>query len=223
VHPGPGEPGLLAAAPQRLVPVPCHLVAEGVHRIVVAGHGVVGLVPAPHGGQPSSLVGDGQVPATPDLGFHLGKLGPDPFRVSFPPYPEPPAPGGRAEVREPQQCERLRLPLAPCAACWPLTATCCTCGWRRRTPRHTAWNTGSRPRRPMPGTPTWPGSRQCSSTQPGGAAGGGCPPARASHPCAGAWTWPARLPRWESRPRPALRVTPCPRAGNWSSSPSAAT
>jgi hypothetical protein len=33
-------------------------------------------VPAYHGGQSSSLVGDGQVPAPPDLGFRLGKLGP---------------------------------------------------------------------------------------------------------------------------------------------------
>jgi len=35
--------------------------AEGVHRIAVAGHRVVGLVPAYDGSQPSSLVGDGQV------------------------------------------------------------------------------------------------------------------------------------------------------------------
>src|ERR1017187_4254933 len=141
------------------------------------------------------------------------------------PPPQGRAVPGRAAQGRSAQCRAAQCRSAKCraAACWPLTATCCTCGWRRRTPRHTAWNTGSRPRRPMPGTPTWPGSRQCSSTQPGGAAGGGCPPARASHPCAGAWTWPARLPRWESRPRPALRGTPCPRAGNWSSSPSAAT
>src|SRR6266566_6492513 len=57
VHPGPGDPGALAAVPQRLAPVPDHLGAEGVHRIAVAGHRVVGLVPAYHGGQPSSLVG----------------------------------------------------------------------------------------------------------------------------------------------------------------------
>ena len=88
------------AAPQRRAPVSDHLGAEGVYRIAVAGHGVVGLVPAYHGGQPSSLVGDGQAPAPPDLGFHLGQLGPCPFGVGFPPDPEPSAPGGRADVRE---------------------------------------------------------------------------------------------------------------------------
>ena len=76
VHPGPVDPGSLAAVPQRRAPVPDYLGAEGVHRIAVAGHGVVSLVPAYHGGQPSSLVGDGQAPAPPDLGFHLGQLGP---------------------------------------------------------------------------------------------------------------------------------------------------
>src|SRR5204863_9077302 len=37
VHPVPGDPGSLAAAPQRLAPVPYHLGAERVHRIAVAG------------------------------------------------------------------------------------------------------------------------------------------------------------------------------------------
>ena len=115
VHPGPGEPSaLVAAAPQRLKPVPYHLGAEGVHRIAVAGHRVVSLVPAYHGGQPSSLFGEGQAPAPPELGFQLGQLGPCPFGVGFPPDPEPPAPGGRADVREAQERERLRFSLAPC-------------------------------------------------------------------------------------------------------------
>ena len=118
VHPGPGElPALVAAASQRLKPVPYHLGAEGVHRIAVAGHGVVSLVPAYHGGQPSSLVGDGQAPAPPDLGFHLGQLGPCPFRVGLPPDPEPPLLGGRADVREPQERERLRFPSRRANAC----------------------------------------------------------------------------------------------------------
>ena len=113
VHPGPGDPGSLAAAAQRLPPVPYHLGAEGVHRIAVAGHRVGGLVPAYYGGKPSSLFGDGQAPAPPDLGFHLGKLGPCPFRVGFPPDPEPPVLGRRADAREPQERERLRFPLPP--------------------------------------------------------------------------------------------------------------
>ena len=40
-------------------------------------------MPAYHGGQPSSLFGEGQAPAPPDLGFHLGKLDPYPFQVVF--------------------------------------------------------------------------------------------------------------------------------------------
>src|SRR6266704_6245722 len=44
----PVQAGALAAAPQRLVPVPCHLGAERRHRLAVAGHGVVGAVPSHH-------------------------------------------------------------------------------------------------------------------------------------------------------------------------------
>src|SRR5664279_2622877 len=42
VHPFPGHPRALAAAPQRLEPVPRHVVPEGRHRVGVAGHGVIG-------------------------------------------------------------------------------------------------------------------------------------------------------------------------------------
>jgi hypothetical protein len=59
-HPVPVEPGPLAAAPQRRAPVPDHLGAEGVHRIAVAGHRVISLVPAYHGGQRRPWSGRGR-------------------------------------------------------------------------------------------------------------------------------------------------------------------
>ena len=83
------------------------------YRTVVAGHGVVGLMPAHHGGQPSPLLGEWLVAAPPELVFDLLQLGPQPFRVGLAPDPEPPAPGRHADVREAQERERLRFPLAP--------------------------------------------------------------------------------------------------------------
>jgi hypothetical protein len=53
------------------------------------------------------------VAAAHDLGFHLLQFRRQPFPVGFPPYPEPPGRGGLADVREPQEPERLRFPLAP--------------------------------------------------------------------------------------------------------------
>ena len=60
-----------------------------------------------------SLLGDGQVLASLELGLHPGKLGPHPFRVSLPPDPEPPGLRGRADVHEPQKGERFRFPGTP--------------------------------------------------------------------------------------------------------------
>src|ERR1035437_3898697 len=85
-----------------------------MNRSVVAGHAVVGLMPAHHAGQPFSLVRDGQVPALPELVLDRHELRPDPFRVGLAPDPEPPVPRCRADVREPQEGERLRVPLTPC-------------------------------------------------------------------------------------------------------------
>lgn len=65
-------PGFLVAALQRPVPAPGHLDAEGMHGVIVAGHGVIPLVPGYHAGQPFPLLRDGLVPASHDLVFdHL--------------------------------------------------------------------------------------------------------------------------------------------------------
>ena len=99
VHPVPGEPVFLAAALERVVPVPGYLVPEETHRLVIAVHRVIVPVPGDHAGKPSSLLGDGKVPASHDLGFHLLQLCPQPFPVGDPPYPEPSPPGDRADVQ----------------------------------------------------------------------------------------------------------------------------
>ena len=53
------------------------------------------------------------MPASPELGLDLAQLRPHPFRDRDAPQPEPPAPGLRADVREAQEVERLRLAQTP--------------------------------------------------------------------------------------------------------------
>src|SRR5215472_8884637 len=80
VHPLPGHRGALAAAPQRLVPVPGYLVAEGRYRPEVTGDRVVRHVPAYHAGQPAALFRDGLVHAFPELFLDPAQRRPQPFR-----------------------------------------------------------------------------------------------------------------------------------------------
>ena len=57
----PREPVFLAAALERVVPVPGYLVPEETHRLVITVHRVIALVPGDHAGKPSSLLGDGKL------------------------------------------------------------------------------------------------------------------------------------------------------------------
>jgi hypothetical protein len=109
VHRLPGEPGALAAAAERLEPVPHYLVAEGPDGFAVAGHGVVGEVPSHHACQPAPLCRDGLVPTLPALVFDLGQLGPHPLRDGLTRQPEVSGLGLPADVREAQEVERLGL------------------------------------------------------------------------------------------------------------------
>ena len=111
----PVDPGFLAAAPQRLAASAC-LPGRGrpLTALVVAGHSIIGHVPAHHAGQPAALLRNGQMHAPPELVFDHFQLGPHPFRDRDAPDPEPPALGGRADMRETQEIERLRLARAPC-------------------------------------------------------------------------------------------------------------
>ena len=56
VHPLPVQSSALAAAPQRLEPVPTYLGAKGRHRTSVPGHGIVGEVASHHTAQPLTLL-----------------------------------------------------------------------------------------------------------------------------------------------------------------------
>src|SRR5487761_1623974 len=109
----PGHPTALASAPQRLPPVPSHLIAKGRHRVDAAWHRVVGEMSSHHACQPSPLLGDGPVPASPKLGFHLLQLRPQPPFDGDAPEPESPVPRLPADVGEAQEIERLRLCKAP--------------------------------------------------------------------------------------------------------------
>src|ERR1035437_3321124 len=114
VHPLPVQAMTLAAAPERLEPATGHLIPEGLDRPAVAWHGVVGEVSSQHACQPSALLGDGQMPAAPELVIDLLELGPHPFSDRDAPEPELPAPALPADVREAQEIERLRLPQTAC-------------------------------------------------------------------------------------------------------------
>src|SRR5664279_2275105 len=113
VHPFPADPGALTAALKRHVPEPGHLGAEGGNRRAVARHGIVGAVTPHHTGQPSALLREGLMPASLEFILDLSQLRPHPFRDRQPPHPEPPVPHRRANVRESEEVERLRFPLAP--------------------------------------------------------------------------------------------------------------
>src|SRR5206468_2983086 len=113
VHALPVQAGALAAAPQLRLPVPCHLGAERRHRLAVAGHGVVGAVPAHHAAQPPPLLRDRLMPALPQLVFDLRQLRPHPLRDRDAPHPKTPVPHLRADMREAEEVERLRFPGAP--------------------------------------------------------------------------------------------------------------
>ena len=109
----PGRARALAAAPQRLVPVPGHLGVESPDRVDVAGHGVVGVVPSHHASQPLPLLRDGQMPPSPEFIFDLMQLGSHPLRGRGAPHHVAPAPGLAADVREAHEVERLRSPESP--------------------------------------------------------------------------------------------------------------
>ena len=70
-------------------------------------------MPTHHACQPPPLIRDREIPAALELVMNLPELGPHPFRLGLTPDPEPPAPPGRADVREPEEGERLWLAQTP--------------------------------------------------------------------------------------------------------------
>src|SRR4029077_16394370 len=102
-----GEAAALASASERFMPVPGHLVTKGRYRVDVAWHGVVGEMASHHARQPAPLIGDGEMPASPKLGFHLLQLGPQPLLDGDAPEPETPVLRLPVDVREAQEIECL--------------------------------------------------------------------------------------------------------------------
>ena len=117
-HPVPVHPGLLAATPKRCSPEPDDLVTERADLVDVAGHGVVREMPAHDGAEPASLLLDGPVAARHQRGLDLLELS----RLAFLDRPSPdrevPVPPLRAEVREAEELERLRLAKTTLARRW---------------------------------------------------------------------------------------------------------
>ena len=99
VHPLPGQAVALAAAPERMEPVPADLDAEGIGGPDVAGHGVVGEMTSHHAPQPLPLFRDGQVPTLHQLVFDLFQLRPQPLCDGDAPEPEASVPRLPANVR----------------------------------------------------------------------------------------------------------------------------
>jgi hypothetical protein len=64
------------------------------------------------------LLGDGLVAAPSEPVFDHLQLGPHPFGVGLAPDPEPPAPGGRADVRDPMNANVSGLPSPRAARLW---------------------------------------------------------------------------------------------------------
>src|SRR5512132_1242201 len=83
-HARPGHMGLLAASAESAPPEPDELVAEGIDRGIVPGHGEVLHVPAKDRGEPPPHVRDGVVPALSEYVADLLQFGPQPLLRSEP-------------------------------------------------------------------------------------------------------------------------------------------
>ena len=111
-HPLPGDVPCVTAPRQRAVPEPAHLKPNMPY--------APGRSWAPRSSgcahhnlaQPCAHRGDRVVPAPPKLGLHLAQLRLQPLPDRLPHHREPPVPLLPADVREAEEIERLRLPLA---------------------------------------------------------------------------------------------------------------
>src|SRR5712691_487217 len=111
-HPLPGDVPCMTAPREGAVPEPADLEPEHAYRRAVHGHPVVADVPTDDLAQPCTHHWDRVVQAPPELGFHLAQLGLQPLPDRLPHHREPPIPLLPADVREAEEIERLRLPLA---------------------------------------------------------------------------------------------------------------
>src|SRR2546428_10281281 len=110
--PAPGDVPCMTAPRQRAVPEPADLEPEHGDRRAVHGHSVVASVPTHNLTQPCAHHWDRIVQPPPQLGLHLTELRLPPLPDRLPHHREPPTPLLPADVREAEEVERLRLPLA---------------------------------------------------------------------------------------------------------------
>ncbi len=108
-HALPVQAVALAAAPERLEPVPDHPFPESLDRSAVAWDSVIGEMSSQHACQPTGLLGDGPMPAALELVIDHLELGLHPLGDRDAPEPEPPGLVLPAEMRESQKVERLKL------------------------------------------------------------------------------------------------------------------
>ena len=111
-HPLPGDVPCMTAPRQRAVPEPADLEPEHDDRRAVHGHPVVASVPTYNLAQPCAHHWDRIVQPPPQLGLHLTELRLQPLPDRLPHHREPSVPLLPADVREAEEVERLRLPLA---------------------------------------------------------------------------------------------------------------
>jgi hypothetical protein len=74
----------LTSAAQSPMPLLRHLVAKPCQRLTIGRHSVVRKVPVDDTAQPPALLGDGPMPTTLELGFHLAQLPLHPLRLGPP-------------------------------------------------------------------------------------------------------------------------------------------
>src|SRR5262245_145602 len=111
-HPFPGDPALVTAPRKSALPVPEHLESEQVQGGAVHRHPVIPQVPPNNRPQPCTHLGKRIVQAPSQLGFDRAELRLQPPPDRLPHHREPSIPLLPADVREAEEIERLRLPLA---------------------------------------------------------------------------------------------------------------
>src|SRR5271167_2028709 len=112
-HASPEDATVLAAPRQRAMPESSHLESKQRQRRLVHGHSVVAKVSTHNRPQPLALLGNGFVPASLKLGFHLIQLRLQPFADRLPKNRiHSVAPLLHADVRKAEEVERFRLPFS---------------------------------------------------------------------------------------------------------------
>jgi hypothetical protein len=90
------------------MPEASDLGAKGAHSVRVGSHAVVRGVATHDSPEPSTLLRDGEVPASQQLGFHLAQLGRQAPPLCMPTHQKPSRPRVPTDMREAEEVEGLR-------------------------------------------------------------------------------------------------------------------